>query len=424
MKKFHLFGLAALMVCALASCGGGGTSTGGTSAPSTGGESTTQPADFTDADYERAVNGILDYSIITKSGKTGLVPDEETSLSGDQNDYLVVTLNQLYTIRNKGNINVEISWEWDITDTHFAKTLANITDDENHKILYLNYSDQEDISGLEVEATAKAGGKEAKATYKIKLLKQNIVFEELESISKFYEIQSNGYWRFLDEKGQITGNLNADGVKQRYYYCAMPGKVVYVAKDRNFAIMSDGELSVYLFKISELDAISVGNYVKVYGEAAIYYGAVQISFISKVEVLEDHSAIAEPAEATATTAEAILTTYRQISDKHMYKVFVPGLKYVGCFDQTGNAISAIDDNARGIIRFTDGTRNFDVAYDYHTHISAGLNDAIKGATANDVFGVEGHLIFNNGDNNNKAFSKTATTWQLLPVSGSAISKAA
>ena len=64
MKKFHLFGLAALMVCALASCGGGESSHGTGFNPSTGGESTTQPADFTDADYERAVNGVFDFDVL------------------------------------------------------------------------------------------------------------------------------------------------------------------------------------------------------------------------------------------------------------------------------------------------------------------------------------------------------------------------
>lgn len=368
----------------------------------------------TEEQAQEAIEVVKDHAIANVKGRS-LTPGVESSLSGDDRDAVTLTTKEEARVKNYGTVEVAISWDYDATKYKgIISKIADVKDadgniDPLHKIMYFEYSEDEDLKAeftATYTVTLTNGEKvsEKDDAFKVKLNQVHRLYEE-HTIESLYEV-TEGKYCFLNDKYQIGSNKNLDNVDQGFYYVQVPGKLVYLAADKNFGVMSDGNLSVYLYKINELaQTPEVGKYYNVFAEVGSYKGAIQLTFISRMVELEDHSEIAEPAEPTELTVEAI-RGYKQVSDKHMYLTKLSGVKY------NGGVTADTNPNKRFTFKVKDGDKEMNISYDYHTKIGAALVEKLKDVETGNPLDIVGRLIYNGSD----TFNGNGDKWELLVLS--------
>ena len=371
----------------------------------------------TEEQARAAIEVVKDHAIANVKGRS-LTPGVESSLSGDDRDSVTLTTKEEARVKNFGTVEVSISWDYE--KSKYDTIISNIVDaktaegevDPLHKVMYFNYSEDGDLKAeftatYSVTLTNGDKVKEEDDPFKVKLNQVHRVYEE-HSIASLYAV-TNGKYCFLNDKNQIGSNKNADGVDQGFYYVQVKGKLLYLAADNNFGVMQDGDLSVYLYKVGELSVLpEVGKYYNVFAEVSQYNGAIQLSYISRMVELEDHSMIEEPVTVHRETVEQI-RTYAQVSDKHMYNVSLSNMVY-------GGGVSA-DTVPTKRFTFTiktagENPKTMTVAYDYHTQIGADLVAKLKDVQVGADLVIKGRLIYNGSS----TFNGNGDKWELLILS--------
>lgn len=304
-----------------------------------------------------------------------LVEGYDNEFTGDTNDALMVTVK---AIRNSNGAKYNIDYTWEF-DSNYA-SLIDIAGDENHKKIEFKYpgpisaDDQKLIDAGEldkdygnvvttIKGTGKCGSQTKSIEFSVKLIHETHTYDEM-TIEELYKKSEDGStFAFIDPtSGKIKTNHGQD-----YFYVRTSGKLIYKSPDSNWGLLADGKHVAQLYqlgKCSDNDKAVVGSYITVCADIAQYYGNIQLSYVSKIVVMQDHSKIAEPQELGSLSAH--------INDKgHAdFKAFNSGISNaVGTLEgMTVKDISGID-SFDGSNRFTwtvekDG-QVFTIAYDYH-----------------------------------------------------------
>ena len=381
-----------------------------------------------------ACEAALTKSIATVTG-TPLSSSVTTELSGDSNDIVTVTTKQLVNV-DGNKYTVELSWSWD-EEFNDLITQKAANDDDTHAKLYFNYpSKAEQENGLDAKfkVEAKVNKQVATAEYSVHLAPCTYKFDEM-TIAELYALKDSGdTFAFMDDSGELISQNHG----QDYYYVKVSGKLVYVAPDKNFGILADGNHYVYLYKINKYGdpgAAVVGKYFRISASIAQYYGNIQLSYIKNIEELDDHSNITEPTNFTVTndinekdsagfkpfySADAISTMINPVTG-----VATNPMVQVKVGSSTVMQASTFD-AFDGTTRYTfdlklDDTHTITVAYDYHT----GTTDTESGTATREAFKtvlnavtdgstkltVKGCLIFNNPSNS----IGPDGAWQIVPL---------
>lgn len=314
------------------------------------------------------------------NGTNFIVEGFTTEFDGDTNEALTATTKMLRNIN--GNVyTVEISYDFDET----LGVLSAGEDDSHAKIMWnfpnpLSKEDQEaydaevkangksDIGDTftKVTATAKCGSQSKSETYDLKLKHKTKNYDDL-TLEQFYAKSADGS-TFAFMNGSSIGK-NHD---QDYYYVSVSGKVVYKSPDSNWGILSDGNHSVQVYqlgKCNDNDKFVEGKYVKVFASIAQYYGNIQLSYVRKIVVLEDHSNIQEPVTYDITT---------NINDKNSpeFKAFNSGISnsvatIKGVTVKSTSGSNGFDGAGRYTFTIIQNGKEMTVAYDYHVKTSDG-----------------------------------------------------
>ena len=231
-------------------------------------------------------------------------------------------------------------------------------------------------------------------------------------------------FEFFDE---ATGKIKTNH-GQNFYYIAVSGKLIYKAPDSNWGLLADGDHVAQLYRLDQCtdnDKAVVGNYITVYGEIGNGYGNVQISYISKIKVLEDHSSITEPTMNYANVTAGMLTK----GDAN-FKSFCSGVSN-SLYQITGTVKAGTD-----LATFTGGSRltfvvvidgvEMTIAYDYHvaknnTELTNAFKNAISPLKGGDTVTIKGTLRWSNA-NGAHEFSENGA-WTITPFEASGIIKA-
>ncbi len=381
-----------------------------------------------------ACEAALTKSIATVTG-TPLSSAVKTELSGDSNDIVTVTTKQVVNV--EGNkYTVDLSWSWD-EEFNDLITQKAANDDDTHAKLYFNYpSKAEQENGLDTKfkVEAKVNKQVATAEYSVHLAPCTYKFNEM-TIAELYALKDSGdTFAFMNEDGdRISTNYGQD-----FYYVKVSGKLVYVAPDKNFGILADGNHYVYLFKINKYGdpgAAVVGKYFRISASISQYYGHIQLSYIKNIEELDDHSNIAEPTKLTITNdinekgSAGFKPFYADDTISRMIEPIsgVATNPMIGV--KSGNTtvmVASTFGAFTGAVRFTfdlklDDTHTITVAYDYHT----GKSDTKSGTATREAFTkvltavtdgstkltVKGYLTFNNPSNS----IGPDGAWQIVPL---------
>lgn len=347
MKTKRLAGLliGLLSIGVLASCNSGGNAEG----------------------EAKALSKVLDGGIAstTSSGSPLLAQEgdnkNENSLSGDDNESLSVTVKQVTKVNNV-SYTVELEWTW-ADDYKEIISLSDLEGDEYHKKMSFVYPDQSATanSSATFKVTGKCGSSTDERTFNVILVKPSNVYDDV-TIASLYEANSdNTNFNIVDTStGYIKGNYN-----QKYYYISVSGKVIYVAADQNWALIADGKDVLQLYRVdasSDKDLVKVGNYIKVWGNMSNGYGNLQLAFVTKVEILEDHSKIADFVE------QEIPNGLNTKGDEGFRSFFSGISNAVATFTGTANSTITFTGKARATLKLNlDGAEGnyITIAYDYH-----------------------------------------------------------
>lgn len=398
VKKLAGFVLGMSMVAALASCGNGGNAEGQKKA------------------IEKTLGGSI--AVVTSSGNP-LMANTEIELSGDSNDSLTLTSSQISNV-DGSKYTVELTWSWDEAYNDAISALNDL--DATHKKMEFNYpgSSATENTKVEFKVSAKCGSETGEAKFLVSLKPVSLIFDPM-SIAELYSLNDAGTnFKFMNEEtGKIKTNHG-----QSFYYIAISGKLIYKAPDSNWGLLADGEKVVQLYRLdscSDNDKAVVGKYVTCYGEISNGYGNVQISYISKIEEMEDHSAIADPVELSPL-AEGI-----NDSASADFKTFYSGIGN-GISSVTGTLKSAVTFNASTRCTFVlvVGSHEITIAYDYHTAKGdTSVSDAYKAifssATAGTALKIHGSVRWANNEGSSVISADGA--WQLVPYLASDIALA-
>ncbi len=316
----------------------------------------------------KALSKVLDGGIasIASSGSPLLAQEgdnkNENSLSGNDNDALSVTVKQVTKVNNV-SYTVELEWTW-AEEYNEVISLSELEGDEYHKkmsFVYPGESDKENTTAS-FKVTGKCGSSTSERTFNVILVKPTIKYDEV-TIASLYEANSdNTNFNIVDTStGYIKGNYN-----QKYYYIAVSGKVIYVAADQNWALIADGKDVLQLYRVdasSDKELVTVGNYIKVWGNMSNGYGNLQLAFVTKVEILEDHSKIADFVE------QEIPNGLNNTKDDKGFRSFFSGISNaVTTFTGTANSTITFTGKARATLKLNlDGAEGnyITIAYDYH-----------------------------------------------------------
>lgn len=371
-------------------------------------------------EQKQAVEKVLEAGVCY-NGSNYVYEGYTVDFEGDSNDALTVTVKTLTKV-NGNTYTVTIDYDYDET----IGKLVDIEGDDTHKKIEWTYpgplsaddkkreEDGEDVGNIytQVKATAKCGQQSKEATYDLKLKHITNYFDDM-SIADLYKKSDDGSTFAFMKDGKIGTNHD-----QNFYYVSVSGKVVYKAPDSNWGILSDGEHSVQLFKLSKCNdnyKIVEGAYVKIYGEIAQYFGNIQLSFISKAEVLADHSSIKEPVDVKLSA---------HINDKSHadFVAFNDGLSNrVGTLEgltvKDAVDIDAFDRQKRYTFTVEKDGQEFTIAYDYHVKtndgkLAAAYKAAIKAAAADSSkkLNITGTIRWSSTGNG----ISSDGAWQLVP----------
>lgn len=417
-SKILTLGLSFLMVGALASCGAS-------------------------EDDKAAVETALEKSICSVySSGDPLLADVSTQLKGDDNDALLVTVSQIVNTNSGKKVTVQLDWTWEEKYNEYM-SIVDLTDDPTHKKIEFTYPNKAKIladmvaagekvdsttvvpnTPVEFKVTASLKGYSKEANYKAELVPETATFDPM-TIEELYRANEAGTnFEFFDE---ATGKIKTNH-GQNFYYIAVSGKLIYKAPDSNWGLLADGDHIAQLYRLdqcSDNDKAVVGNYITVYGEIGNGYGNVQISYISKIKVLTDHSSVTEPTMNYASVTAGMLTK----GDPN-FKSFCSGVSN-SLYQITGTVKAGTD-----LATFTGGSRQtfvvvidgveMTIAYDYHvaknnTELTNAFKNAISPLKGGDTVTIKGTLRWSNA-NGAHEFSDNGA-WTITPFEASGIIKA-
>ena len=394
MKGKKLFGLVlgAAMIFSLASCGEANVD-----------------------DQKEAIKKTLDASIcVNTSSGSPLLAGGTTELSGDSNDALTVTTSQIMNV-NGTKYTVELAWSW--AEEFNASISGKEEVDATHEKISFVYpaSDAEADGAATLVVNAKCGEQTGSTQFNVTLTKMSLIFDPM-TIAELYATNEAGdnFW-FLNAENKIITNHG-----QSFYYIAISGKLIYKAPDSNWGLLADGEKVVQLYRLdacSDNNVAVVGKYITCYGEIGNGYGNVQISFISKIEEMEDHSAIAEPSGNYSSVPEGINDSAVAAD----FKSFCSGIGN-SLYTVTGivsSNTSTFTPGSRFTFTLKVGEHTFTVAYDYHTAKEGGaaigtefqsvLTSAVRNVTS---LTIKGTIRWARTDGTSAFGAEGA--WQLVP----------
>lgn len=365
-----------------------------------------------------AINKVMEGNVCTLNGATPIVSGQTTDVAGNTNEYVQVVTKQMVKV-DGDNYTVEVDWSHAGFEDSVYR-FREIEGDEYHKNFEFNFPANSDADKqVEITGTPKVNGKAGNPVkFSLNLKKMTYVFPEW-SIAELMKINGSMFAHVSDpEKGYFESNQPAEA-ETVYCFFKTYGEVVYLAPDGNWGLLADGEnyVEIYAGNAYNLNTktyadLKVGNKVYVYGEASHYLGNVQVSYISKIEVMTDPQKVKAVA-GVKTIDEAYLNTTTQISTDMNRLVKVTG---------TFKSKSITNDATRGTFVITVGSKDLTIAYDYHTakdgastlfsEMKAKLDSATAGTTQ---LTVQGSLRWANiGKDSTPVFGNTAGAYTVVP----------
>lgn len=416
------------------------------------------------AEEQEAIRAAVNGSIAIKSGTTSVTPLSTIILSEDSGDYMKLEKTKV----SKGH-TVTLEWAVDTTSEYYKDFVDN---GENSKFLYIKYkgydykSETGSISFTLKKATCgEAKAENANLVYNCSVKNTQIYIAPLkiaEAIAvtdqqKVVDVKGTDYvypstfdmvdYEYHSDKKYSPyfivdpRNVGIEGVKE-YYYCEVPGKVIYLAPDGNWGLIADGNyvLEIYAGAGTALTTanypyLAVGNYVKVKGNLSQYCGNIQLGFITSITELTNHSEIEEPSGAYATLDETKLAALNLDAPFTCQKQAVEGFsnslaKVTGVIDPTtikdrdGKSVSASAVvNNRFTFELRVGSEKIVVAYDYHCDKdgSHGLFNTMKSKLqAGGTLTVEGTMRYNGSDSSPFILSGNTGVWNIVPLTSANI----
>lgn len=314
------------------------------------------------------------------NGSNFIVEGFTTEFDGDTNEALTLNTKMLRNVN--GNVyTVEISYDFDENlgtltqvDEYHSKITWNFPnplskEDQKRYDAEVKENGKSDIGDTftQVTATAKCGSQAKSETYDLKLIHKTKFYDDM-TLEQLYAKSEDGSTFAFMNGSEIGTNYGQD-----HFYLSVSGKVVYKSPDSNWGILSDGKYSVEVYqlgKCNDNDKFVEGKYVKVFADIAHYYGNIQLSYVSKVVELEDHSNIQEPVNYEVTTS---------INDKNSpeFKAFNSGISnsvatIKGVTVKSTSASKGFDGGAgRYTFTIVQNGKEMTVAYDYHVKTNDG-----------------------------------------------------
>lgn len=320
----------------------------------------------------KAVEKALSMSIATNlTSGNPLVEGMEAEFTGDSNDAASVTFKQITKVNGK-TYTVNLDWE---VDSEYA-TIKDL--DETHKKIEFNYpnplieEDQEkedngeDVGNVhtQLKVTASCGSASKSAAFDVKLTHITHFYDTL-TIKDIYKLNEAGdNFDFYDTTAKkIKTNYN-----QSYFYVITSGKLIYKSPDSNWGILADGKYAIELYqlvKCSDNANAVVGNYITVKADIAQYNGNIQLSYVTQITIMDDHSNIAEPEEL------GVLSSNMNTSGADGYMPFYSPIHNAigtlkGVTVENVNAFDSFDGQTRFTFTVLYEGKEFIIAHDYHT----------------------------------------------------------
>lgn len=354
-KKLLLLGLSLGLVGALSSCGG-----------------------LNEEDSKKVIERAFQMNVVTTSKGTIVTPELAVDLAAASNDALVLTTKQVTKVDGK-NYDVEFEYTWD-ADAYGkrVKSYEDKADDVTHKelIFYFPYQ-SEGRAEFKFKGTGKLGNYTVEKEYTVNLVPSTIIMDDLTLAQLFAKNTAGDAFIFSKSDGSLLKNHD-----NSFYYITTRGKLVYLAPDHDWGLLSDGDKTLELYKVKELaghESLEVGEYYEVDGNMAQYKGNPQLSFITRMDKLSDHSAITEPADL-AFTADNKPSTIAFLDGSFNRVATVTGATYKTAIPSDATT------TGRWTFKVNLGGEEVEVAYDYHVGkeggqaTAQGYIDALKAAT--------------------------------------------
>lgn len=350
--------------------------------------------------------------------------DGTNNLNGANNDEVKVA--KSIAVRGEsGSDRQTVTLTWSYDEEAYGTLIAGIQDvpateeggEITHQLITFDYEAIEGDSATVVfDVEASLGEFKKAASYTCVMTPSGLEYDAY-TIAELYETGSDGRYAFI-------GKSNNDS---SYYYVSTRGYVVGYLPDGNTALIADGDhyITVYAGSGTALlptnyPALVVGNLVEVFAETAGYYGSPQLSYVQKIQVVED-ATVAQPADYITLTDTwfAGLTQY----DGNCHRRVTFSGTYMGNLrDQNGNTISEFTPGARCTFDVKVGNATVTVAYNYHCNKGGGtIGDQYKrvigAATAGSTtLTIKGTLAWASGENTWEVPENGVTSgeYQVMP----------
>lgn len=333
------------------------------------------------ADQTAAVEKIAGAAIVTADGSP-LLAGTASEIFGDENTPLMMTVSQVTNI-NGNKMTVEIDWTYDASYQSLVAAFEVVEGDATHKMMTFNYPTMgAEIANFKFTANLKCGPAVATAQFEVNLNPVTHIWDKM-TLAQLYARNSAGTnYAFIDE----TGTKIATNHGQDYYYVDVCGKLLYVSNDGNWGVIADGQYyieiyagSAYDLKPSSYPALVVGNYIEVRGNIGQYQGCPQIGFITRIQLMEDHSSIADPVPFGNVSEEQFNSWNQYDGLVHRYATYNDVVYNGNIKNKNSVAITAssIVLTERFTFEVKIGSTVAVIAFDYHTN-----NDGSSGSDPN------------------------------------------
>lgn len=416
-KKLFVCGLTTLATVALASCGG-------------------------NDDLEnriKAVQKVANQGIATVSGVDMIANSATPTRLNANNSESISLAKQSQTKIGGKTYTVQIEWSYD--QSKYGKPVSedktssscvykweDSSTDDTHLYVGFNYSLEKEQS-FDFDGVLTCGdGATASVHYDCTLSILELTFTEM-SHTEFYEVGD------VDGKTRFINWQNAAGRNKDYYYnnghkITIRGKLTYLAPDKNFAYLVNGNKVISLYHIdllSDPSVFVVGKYYETSCYIASYFGSVQCSNMSQIYELTEEEAIEKG-------VETIDTTPIDLTGKQMNGVFGTDDRINQFSDYhhrmgtiSGTFVSGISESTNGKGRFTFKLRTADgtevvIQHNYHVDSGSGtIGNAIIDKVLNagtKTITVTGALTYNSTNETAPDSFEPGNEggWTLVPLS--------
>lgn len=348
-------------------------------------------------------------------------------IKGEENCALELTKTKPVKASSGEKLTVTMEYSFDASYNDVVKEV--LAKDPEHDLIKFNYGhidtdlegniipDSFRVTEFKLKAKAICGPATCEKEFVINLQHNKAIYDA-KTIADVYAIHPAGGRYAFQEIDETTGKTYIAGNHgQNFNYIAIKGKLEYVAPDYNWGLFSDGEKMMELYRLdlsTDKNILEVGKYYTMYGEIAQYKGNVQVSYISYIEDLADHSAVADrvdygelPAGINNSASPQFTHYYEGINNRY------GKLTSVTVKTETSE-FSSFASGARFTFEVTKDDETFTIAYDYHIAANdneSGLNVAqrIAGLHKGDTITIKGTIRYASDDLNDNG------EWQLIPM---------